>query len=135
MHATKPLREWGRGKTTVCRIFSCSPRPSALREGGPLFEKDCLGRPLRSSPSERRREPQAASLPVVTGAGSHPFPFRTRKLSLLPPMVLHGKLCGRVGRCRHYLEGPIVERRSGHFFVPAAPHHPHSFPCSAQNSR
>src|SRR4030095_9250259 len=36
------------------------------------------------------------------GVGSHPFPFRTRKLSLLPPMVLHGKLCGRVGRCRHY---------------------------------
>src|SRR4026207_1482252 len=34
--------------------------------------------------------------PVVIGAGSHPFPFRTRKLSLLPPMVLHGKLCGRV---------------------------------------
>jgi hypothetical protein len=34
--------------------------------------------------------PQAASLPVVIGAGSHPFPFRTRKLSLLPPMVLHG---------------------------------------------
>ena len=25
--------------------------------------------------------------PVVIGAGSHPFPFRTRKLSLLPPMV------------------------------------------------
>ena len=48
--------------------------------------------------------PQAASLPVVIGVGSHPFPFRTRKLSQLPPMVLHGKLCGRVGRCRHYLE-------------------------------
>jgi hypothetical protein len=28
--------------------------------------------------------------PVVIGEGSHPFPFRTRKLSLLPPMVLHG---------------------------------------------
>ena len=32
--------------------------------------------------------PQAPSLPVVIGSGSHPFPFRTRKLSLLPPMVL-----------------------------------------------
>ena len=29
------------------------------------------------------------SFPVVIGAGSHPFPFRTRKLSLPPPMVLH----------------------------------------------
>jgi hypothetical protein len=28
------------------------------------------------------------SFPVVIGAGSHPFPFRTRKLSLFPPMVL-----------------------------------------------
>ena len=44
--------------------------------------------------------PQAPSMPVVIGSGSHPFPFRTRKLSLIPPMVLHGKLCGRVGRCR-----------------------------------
>src|SRR4051812_31089737 len=42
--------------------------------------------------------------PVVIGSGSHPFPFRTRKLSLIPPMVLYGKLYGRVGRCRHYLE-------------------------------
>ena len=53
-----------------------------------------------------RRNPRQHSLPVVTGAGSHPFPFRTRKLSLLPPMVLRGKLRGRVGRCRHYPEGP-----------------------------
>ena len=33
--------------------------------------------------------PQATSFPVVIGAGFHPFPFRTRKLSLPPPMVLH----------------------------------------------
>ena len=44
--------------------------------------------------------PQAASMPVVIGSGSHPFPFRTRKLSLIPPMVLHAQVCGRVGRCR-----------------------------------
>src|SRR5258708_25716611 len=48
------------------------------------------------------RDPRQLSLPVVIGSGSHPFPFRTRKLSLIPPMVLHGKLCARVGRCRHY---------------------------------
>ena len=40
------------------------------------------------------------SFPVVIGAGSHPFPFRTRKLSLPPPMVLRAKVRGRVGRCR-----------------------------------
>ena len=96
--------------------------------------KDCLGRPRLRSLRElrrgrpmnrlaapkrrqaRRRGPQAPSLPVVIGSGSHPFPFRTRKLSLIPPMVLHGKLCGRVGRCRHYsAKGPIVTKTVGPF--------------------
>src|SRR5215470_7424104 len=66
----------------------------------------------------RVAEPQAPSLPVVIGSGSHPFPFRTRKLSLIPPMVLHGKLCGRVGRCRHYFEKARLESQSGLCFVP-----------------
>src|SRR5688500_19534808 len=51
-------------------------------------------------------EPQATGFPVVIGEGSHPFPFRTRKLSPLPPMVLHAKVCGRVGHCRDYFCGP-----------------------------
>jgi hypothetical protein len=46
--------------------------------------------------------PRTTSFPVVIGAGFHPFPFRTRKLSLPPPMVLHAQVCGRVGRCRDY---------------------------------
>ena len=37
---------------------------------------------------------------VVMAAGSHPFPFRTRKLSLPAPMVLGGNSPGRVGRCQ-----------------------------------
>src|ERR1051325_10493212 len=40
------------------------------------------------------------SFPVVLSRGSHPFPSRTRKLSLSEPMVLRGKLRGRVGRRR-----------------------------------
>ena len=40
------------------------------------------------------------SFPVILSAGSHPFPSRTRKLSLLEPMVLRGKLRGRVGSRR-----------------------------------
>jgi hypothetical protein len=35
---------------------------------------------------------------VVIAQGKHPFPSRTRKLSLVALMVLHGQLCGRVGR-------------------------------------
>lgn len=37
---------------------------------------------------------------MATAERSHPFPFRTRKLSSLAPMVLHPKGCGRVGNCR-----------------------------------
>ena len=37
---------------------------------------------------------------VVMAAGIHPFPFRTRKLSLPAPMVLGTWVPGRVGRCR-----------------------------------
>ena len=33
-------------------------------------------------------------------ARDHPFPSRTRKLSLAGPMVLHGRLCGRLGNRR-----------------------------------
>jgi hypothetical protein len=107
------------GQTTVCRIFSFPPSPLGASVDKPLFDivwDDFRLRSLRElrrdrpmnrlvTPKRQRRgggRPQAPSLPVVIGAGSHPFPFRTRKLSLLPPMVLHGKLCGRVGRCRHY---------------------------------
>ena len=57
------------------------------------------------------------SMPVVIGAGSHPFPFRTRKLSLLPPMVLHGKLCGRVGRCRQLIDEARCVRKPQRAFV------------------
>src|SRR5436309_10485590 len=38
--------------------------------------------------------------PVAIAAESHPFPFRTRKLSPPAPMVLGGRPPGRVGRRR-----------------------------------
>ena len=41
-------------------------------------------------------------LSVVFAMGSRPVPFRTRKLSLSAPMVLHSGGCGRVGRRRHH---------------------------------
>ena len=40
-------------------------------------------------------------LSVILPRGFHPFPSRTRKLSPAGPMVLHAKVCGRVGSCRH----------------------------------
>ena len=35
---------------------------------------------------------------VIIAQGTHLFPFRTEKLSLEAPMVLHNS--GRVGRCQ-----------------------------------
>ena len=40
-------------------------------------------------------------------ARDHPFPSRTRKLSLAGPMVLHGRPCGRLGDRRQYIEKAI----------------------------
>ncbi len=46
--------------------------------------------------------------PVVIERGSHPFPFRTRQLSLSSPMILRGQLRGKVGRRRDkiFQKGP-----------------------------
>ena len=35
---------------------------------------------------------------VIIARGFHPFPSRTRQLSPSAPMVLHARVCGRVGR-------------------------------------
>jgi tetratricopeptide (TPR) repeat protein len=44
---------------------------------------------------------------VAMAEGKHPVPSRTRKLSPPAPMVLPGRLGGRVGRCRNIVEnGP-----------------------------
>src|SRR6202040_1067925 len=45
---------------------------------------------------------------VVIPRGSHPFPSRTRKLSLAGPMILHGQLCGNVGHRQNlYYKRPL----------------------------
>ena len=46
--------------------------------------------------------PQAEN-PVTIARRSHLFPSRTQKLSSLAPMILGGKLPGKVGRCRFFL--------------------------------
>lgn len=42
---------------------------------------------------------------AVIAAGKRPVPFRTRKLSLPAPMVLHSTGCGRVGHRRNIIHG------------------------------
>ena len=50
---------------------------------------------------------------VAIAKGSHPFPSRTRKLSPSAPMVLPGKLGGRVGRRRNFFQNPESKIDSG----------------------
>ena len=47
-----------------------------------------------------KQEDNKLSCLVAIAQGVHLFPFRTEKLSLVTPMVLHGRLCGRVGSCQ-----------------------------------
>src|SRR5271169_1056902 len=80
-------------------------RPRILLSHSRSFARDELRNPFASF-----------EFPVVIPRGSHPFPSRTRKLSLAGPMILHGQLCGNVGRRRDNLERPRSEDR-GLFFA------------------
>ena len=79
------------------------PLPSSMRTSR-VFRRPCRRRNsfLCRSQSANCTPMACTSFPVAIGEGSHPFPFRTRKLSLLPPMVLRAKVRGRVGHCREY---------------------------------
>ncbi len=64
-------------------------------------------RPLYGSRDTPHDQPKCAGraghlhrVTAVIARGKRPVPFRTRKLSPSAPMVLHGRLCGRVGRRR-----------------------------------
>src|SRR3979411_2159203 len=65
---------------------------------------------------------------VVIAPGKRPVPFRTRKLSLVAPMVLQSKGCGRVGHRRTHsehpgapVENPTVLPGPGHFHTQLPP--------------
>lgn len=57
------------------------------------------------APPVRHSPPIQLSL-ATRASGPHPFPSRTRSLSLTAPMVLRSRDRGRVGRCRHPLRRP-----------------------------
>src|SRR5882672_3126649 len=60
--------------------------------------------------------------PVVIERGSHPFPFRTRQLSLSSPMILRGQLCGKVGRRRDKFYERPSRKLEGLFFFSSTEH-------------
>src|SRR5437879_3120264 len=54
-------------------------------------------------------------------AGVHPFPSRTRKLSPAGPIVLHAKVCGRVGHRRHKIKGHVAKAAWPFYLVLTTP--------------
>src|SRR5258708_38742148 len=62
---------------------------------------------------------------VTSATGPHPFPSRTRSLSLSAPMVLRLRDRGRVGRCQPPLRSPLGSSQAG--FV-AWSHQPSALP-------
>jgi hypothetical protein len=79
-------------------IFERSSR-KRQRDGGSrsLAAENAASGFRRAAQTPRKR----LNLSVILPRGLHPFPSRTRKLSPAGPIVLHAKVCGRVGRCRH----------------------------------
>src|SRR5437763_3476253 len=69
--------------------------------------------------------------PVVIEGGSHPFPFRTRQLSLSSPMILRGQLCGKVGRRRDKIYERPLDKLQRPFFCEHRQRTPHRRPMGA----
>jgi hypothetical protein len=77
-----------------------------------------LARPRRPPSSGRGAEQLVDKVLLVAMAeGPHPIPSRTRSLRLPAPMVLQGRLCGRVGRRQRYAP---FERRGLFYLVSRA---------------
>jgi hypothetical protein len=53
----------------------------------------------------------AAKFPVPMVVGPHPFPFRTRQLSPLTPMVLQPQGCWESRKAPDYSNGPVARNR------------------------
>jgi hypothetical protein len=99
-------KPWSR--TLQARSFKrCAAARHAPGYAGAPDVRTLDGRCRRRARHRTRCRPPT-SFPVAIGEGSHPFPFRTRKLSPPPPMVLQAQVCGRVGHCRGYIEARRV---------------------------
>ena len=97
--------------------LSSSPGPAAAGTGPS---------PWRRPEAWRRRD---TIWLVATARGPHPFPSRTRPLSLAARMVLQGRPCGRVRRRQPLLRGdrpPLAAGRSPRLVStpPDPPRHP-----------
>src|SRR6266404_8039487 len=72
-----------------------------------MASQGSLAKNARDFGARLGRPRKRLKLSVILPRGFHPFPSRTRKLSPAGPIVLHAKVCGRVGRCRHKLRARL----------------------------
>src|SRR3954468_8934168 len=89
-------RRWRAGHTNPGFGFvgtDRSGRKARSRSKTPVFNDDCLLSSFEGISLQKN------SL-VAMAKRSHPFPYRTRKLSSLAPMVVGGSPPVRVGRCQ-----------------------------------
>ena len=69
--------------------------------GQPPHTKNLYTRVHSTIPQHHHTHNNPTAVAVVIAPGKRPVPYRTRKLSLDTPMVLHPPGCGRVGHHRH----------------------------------
>lgn len=86
---------------------SCGERRGAATAGQPPEQ--------RADPVQQNDDCVLNTVAVVIAEGKHPVPYRTRKLSLPAPMVLHAPACGRVGnrRTQPFNGAPASDRGGG----------------------
>ena len=63
----------------------------------------------------------AAKFPVPMVVGPHPFPFRTRQLSPLTPMVLQPQGCWESRKAPDYSKEPTARDRGRLFSLSGSP--------------
>ena len=68
-------------------------------------------KPTRQHHRDHHSRPPRGNTPVITGAGKHTFPSRTRPLRPQPPMVVQPRCCARVGCRRVYQPLPLTGKR------------------------
>ena len=105
-----PRRSRDRGEGGLfLKMCGCAPCPWVCWGPRRAVLPDADTIPSATEDSERVRPFRPPNgFPVAIGEGFHPFPFRTRKLSPPPPMVLQAQVCGRVGHCRGYIKARRV---------------------------
>lgn len=79
-------------------------------------------KPTRQHHRDHHSRTLRGTTPVITGAGKHTFPSRTRPLRPQPPMVVQPRCCARVGCRRVYQPLSFIAKRLTFFPGISPPH-------------